>query len=147
MHLLLVGEAEDSDPVSSEIDRYLRDHPRVRFTGQQKEIAPLLAAMDIFVMPSYREGFGMTNIEAASMNLPVVSTRIAGCIDSVVDGETGTLVSPRDPEALAAAIDSYITDPALRAKHGAAGRERVLSDFRPDRIWRDVTAIYESLTV
>jgi glycosyltransferase involved in cell wall biosynthesis len=91
--------------------------------------------MDIFVMASYREGFGVTNIEAAAMGLPVVSTRIPGCVDSVQDGVTGTLVEPRDADALTEAIQTYLDHPELRREHGDAGRERVLHDFRPETIW------------
>ncbi len=145
MHLLLIGDREDSDPVAPEVERALRDDPRVHFTGLQRDVPPLLAAMDVFVMPSYREGFGVSNIEAAAMCLPVVSTRIPGCVDSVVDGATGTLVPPRDAEALAAAVERYYTNPELRASHGAAGRQRVLAEFRPERVWSDVAAVYESL--
>jgi glycosyltransferase involved in cell wall biosynthesis len=101
--------------------------------------------MDIFVMPSYREGFSVTNIEAATLALPVISTRIPGCVDSVADGKTGTLVAPRDTEALIAAIERYYTDPILRADHGRAGRERVLADFQPERVFSDVAAVYEAL--
>lgn len=145
VRLMLVGEPEDSDPISADVDRFLRDDPRVHFTGQQSDVARLLSALDVFVMPSYREGFGVTNIEAASMGLPVVSTRIPGCVDSVMDGATGTLVPPRDAEALAEAIERYYADPDLRARHGAAGRQRVLAEFRPERVWADVAAVYESL--
>ena len=101
--------------------------------------------MDIFVMPSYREGFGVTNIEAAAMGLPVVSTRIPGCVDSVRDGETGLLVPPRDATSLAGAIEAYLNNPALRAAHGAAGRQRVLREFQPKTIWKGLFEEYQRL--
>lgn len=145
VHLLLVGDPEDVDPISPEADRALRSDERVHFTGQQHDVPPLFAAMDLYVMPSYREGFGITNIEAAALALPVVSTQIPGCVDSVVDGVTGTLVPPRDADALFAAIERYYADPELRARHGAAGRARVLADFRPERIFEEVAAVYEAL--
>jgi glycosyltransferase involved in cell wall biosynthesis len=145
MHLLLVGPAEDTDPILPEDERLLRNDPRVHFTGRQSDVPRLFAAMDIFVMPSYREGFGVTNIEAAALALPVISTFIPGCVDSVADGKTGTLVEPRDTEALTAAIERYYTDPILRADHGRAGRQRVLADFQPERVFSDVAAVYEAL--
>lgn len=144
-HLLLVGDVEETDPILPEDERVLRDDPRVHFTGRQSDVPRLFAAMDVFVMPSYREGFGVTNIEAAALALPVVSTRIPGCVDSVVDGETGTLVPVRHSEALADAVGRYYLDPVLRNEHGQAGRRRVLADFKPERIWNDVAAVYESL--
>ena len=69
------------------------------------------------------------------MALPVVATAVPGCVDAVVDGVTGTLVPPRDPDALAQAIARYLDDPELCRRHGQAGRERVLRDFRPEDIW------------
>ena len=76
------------------------------------------------------------------MALPVVATRIPGCIDAVVEGVTGTLVPPRDATALADALRMYLNDPNLRRKHGDAGRERVLRDFRPEEIWEEIYQEY-----
>ncbi len=73
----------------------------------------------------------MSNAEAAAMAVPVVTTRIPGNIDTVVDGVTGTLVPVRDHRALADAIERYLIDPELRRRHGTAGRQRMLNDFRP----------------
>jgi hypothetical protein len=101
--------------------------------------------MDIFVMPSYREGFGIVNIEAAAMELPVVSTRIPGCVDSVHDGVTGTLVPPRDANSLAAAIEKYIIDPLLREQHGQVGRQRAIDNFSPEQICKSLFQLYMDL--
>ena len=74
------------------------------------------------------------------MALPVVTTRVPGCVDAVADGVTGTLVPPGDAPALAAAVARYLDDPDLRRRHGSAGRERVLKEFRQEVIWG---ALYE----
>ena len=66
------------------------------------------------------------------MELPVVATRIPGCVDAVRDGETGLLVPVRDAEALTAAIRIYLDDPTLRRQHGTNGRHRALRDFDPE---------------
>lgn len=135
LHLLMVGPFEAKDPLLPEDEDLLRTDARVHLTGWRTDIPLHLAAMDIFVMPSYREGFGVTNIEAAALGLPVVSTRIPGCVDSVQDGVTGTLVAPRDAGALTEALRAYLDHPALCREHGDAGRARVLRDFRPETIW------------
>ena len=96
-------------------------------------------------MPSYREGFGLTNIEAAAMELPVVSTDIPGCVDSVENGVTGTLVPSRDIHALTEAIQRYIEHPRLCQKHGQAGRARTLRDFQPETIWEAAYQAYVKL--
>lgn len=147
LHMLLVGEFDSTDPLSPEVEKILRSDDRVHLPGHRRDVARQLAAMDVFVMPSYREGFGMTNIEAAAMAIPVVSTRIPGCIDSVQDGVTGTLVSPANAGELEAAIRNYLDDRLLCKKHGKAGRERVLRDFRPDTLQESLREMYIKLAI
>jgi glycosyltransferase involved in cell wall biosynthesis len=145
LHLLLVGDAEPTDPIDAQTDSMLRRDERVHRTGHQDDVAPLYAMMDLFVMPSYREGFGVSNVEAAALSVPVVATRIPGCVDSVADGTTGTLVPPRNAEALTEAIVRYLDDPGLRRLHGEAGRRRVLAEFVPPRIWSELAGLYRSV--
>jgi len=79
------------------------------------------------------------------MALPVVATRVPGCVDSVEDGVTGTLVDARNAASLANAIRAYLVNPSLRLAHGQAGRERVLRDFRPEPIRRQSLEEYQRL--
>lgn len=134
LHLLLVGPFEDQDPVPDDVKAYLETDPRIHLTGMVTDSPPHYAAMDVAVLPTYREGFPNTLLEAAAMGLPVVATRVTGCVDVVVDGVTGSLVAVRDAEALAAGLRRYVTDPALREAHGRAAREHVLANFLPDAI-------------
>jgi glycosyltransferase involved in cell wall biosynthesis len=135
LHLLLVGPFDPQDPVPPGIESRLRKDPRAHLTGMDWDTPRLYAAMDVVSLPTYREGFPNVPIEAAAMGLPVVATRIPGCVDAVQDGVTGTLVPPADAHALARAIEAYVTDPVLRRRHGVAGRERVLREFRQEVIW------------
>jgi len=136
IHLLIVGWFESKDPVPTAVEEQLRRDPRVRIVERVDDTAPLYAAMDVLALPTYREGFPNVVLEAASMELPVVATRIPGCVDAVIDGVTGTLVPPRDAAALAEAIRTYLRDPKLCRAHGLAGRERVLREFRREVIWQ-----------
>lgn len=145
LRLLLVGEMEAKDPIRPEDRTLFETDPDISMPGATDDVPTSLSAMDIFVMPSYREGFGMTNIEAAAMALPVVSTAIPGCVDSVVDGITGTLVPSRDCHSLANAINAYIVSPELRMAHGAAGRVRVLREFRPEEIMQGLYLEYRHM--
>ena len=143
--LLLVGPVERGNPVSHDILRCFSDDPRIHLPGPVLDAPPFYSIMDILVLPSHREGFGLAAIEAAAMRLPVVATRIPGCIDAVEEGKTGLLVPPRAPVELAEAIGRYLRDPALREKHGNAGRCRVEKLFRQSDIWSALHAEYLEL--
>lgn len=145
LHLLVVGPFESQDPLPADVEQRLRTDPRVHLTGVDWNTPPLYAAMDLVVLPTYREGFGVVAIEAAAMELPVVATAVPGCVDAVADGVTGTLVAPRDVAALTGAVRRYLADPALRRRHGRAGRERVLRQFRQEDIREQLHARYLDL--
>ena len=145
LHLMIVGVFEPQDPVPPDVERIMRCDPRIHLTGFINDMPPIYAATDVVAFPTYREGFGVVSIEASAMEVPVVGTRVPGCVDAVQDGVTGTLVPPRDAEALADAIRTYLNDPDLRRRHGRAGRERVLRDFRPEAIWEAMYQEYVRL--
>lgn len=145
LRLLVVGPIESEDPVPPGVIDGLRSDPRVCMRGIDWDTPPLYAAMNLFVLPSYREGFPSTLLEASAMGLPVVATNIPGCIDAVVANVTGTLVPPRDVSALIEAVLRYRTDELLRQRHGEAGRARIISDFRQDAVWDATRAEYASM--
>jgi glycosyltransferase involved in cell wall biosynthesis len=144
-HLLLVGPWEAQDPIPQATRAELEQDPRVHFAGVDWNTPPLYCAMDLVALPSYREGFPNVPLEAAAMRLPVVATRVPGCVDAVVNGITGTLVPVGDGPALASAMSKYVGNTALRAAHGAAGRERVQRSFRSKVIWQAVAQEYYRL--
>ncbi len=143
-HLLIVGPVEERDGVP-ETERSLRQDPRVHFAGMDWNTPPLYAAMDVLVLPTYREGLPTVALEAAAMGLPVIATRIPGCVDAVQDGITGTLVPARDSAALAAAMRTYLQNRLLCHEHGRAGRQRMLMEFRPESMWEGIYAEYRQL--
>jgi glycosyltransferase involved in cell wall biosynthesis len=145
LHLLVVGPFEEQDPLPAEIEQLLREDARVHLTGMIVDTPPMYAAMDVVVLPSYREGFGIVAIEAAAMELPMVATEVPGCVDAVENGVTGTLVPVRDSAALTDACRRYLADPALRRRHGRAGRRRVLREFRQEDVWGNLYEEYMRL--
>jgi len=140
LHLLLVGPWEDQDPVPSDVRDRLERDPRVHLLGLDWDTPSLYAAMDIVVLPTYREGFPNVALEAGAMGRPVVATRVPGCVDAIEDEGTGTLVPPQNAAALGQAVGSYLQHPPLARRHGARARQRVLSLFLPEQIY---AAIHE----
>ncbi|NDJ14203.1 MAG: glycosyltransferase family 1 protein [Acidobacteriia bacterium] len=134
VYFLVVGDAlaTDRDGMVPELKSFVESaglNTKFRFTGFTDKVAEHLQVMDIFVLPSYREGFPRSVLEAMSCELPVVATRIRGCREAVVQGATGLLVPPRDAAALTDAVGQLLDQPELMHQMGAAGRERVVHLF------------------
>jgi glycosyltransferase involved in cell wall biosynthesis/GT2 family glycosyltransferase len=120
---------------------------RVRFLGRVDDarLASLYAATDIFVAPSRYESFGLVYLEAMARGKPVVACRAGGAASVVADGETGLLVPPDDAGALAGALVRLAGDAALRARLGAAARERVRERYGVERMVRETIEFYLTL--
>ncbi len=145
-HMLLVGYFEDLDPLPVSLREQLEQDDRVHISGYDPDTPPLYAAMDVFCLPTYREGLPYVLLEASAMALPIVATRVTGCVDAVRDGQTGTLVSSHDAHAIAIALIRYVEDASLRSRHGQSGREFVQQSFEPHALWQAVLERYiESL--
>jgi glycosyltransferase involved in cell wall biosynthesis len=134
LQLLVVGPVESQDPIPADVEATLRSDPRIHLAGMVHDMPSIYRALDVLVLPTYREGFPASLLEAAAMEVPVIATRIPGCVDAVCDGETGLLVPVRDVEALTAAIRMYVGDAELRRRHGAKGRDRARRMFDPEMI-------------
>ena len=131
VYFLVVGDAlpSDRDGILTEFRRRVATaglDDRFRFAGFTDRVAEHLQVMDVFVLPSYREGFPRSVLEAMGCALPVVATNIRGCREAVVNGQTGLLVPPRDGTALAEAVTRLLSNPDLARSMGAAGRERAV---------------------
>ncbi len=113
--------------------------------GPRRDIADLLRGAHIACQPStYREGLPKSALEAMAAGKPLVATDIPGCREAVVDGQTGFLIPPRDPPALAAALHRLIEDPALRQKMAAAARARAVEHFSDAIICQQTLLVYEA---
>jgi len=142
LYLVLVGGVEERDGAAQRTAGTLKRDPRARVIGRVEDIVPYYALMDILVLPTLREGFPNVVLEAAAMGLPVVTTTATGSRDSVLPGLTGGLVEPGDPTALSHAISRYVDDPAMRERHGRAGREMVETHFRQEHVWDGMVKYY-----
>jgi len=141
--VLIVGDGFRRDELQGIADD-LGLRGRVIFTGVRGDVPQLLHLMDIFVLSSDWEGFPMTILEAMACGTPVVVTDVGGSREAVVDGETGLLVPPRDPEGLAKAITTLIEDPESRAEMGKKARQRFLESFTVDVMARETEQVYET---
>lgn len=145
VRFLVVGpsDPDKADALNrGEIDAARED---VVFAGWREDTRDLLALMDVFLLPSWREGLPRSAIEAAAMGKPLILTDIRGCREVARPGMEGLLVPPRDPARLAEAIEQMATDPGGRARMGAAARARALQRFDERRVTDLIVERYRSL--
>jgi glycosyltransferase involved in cell wall biosynthesis len=145
LYLMIVGEQEPQDSVSSDVMEMLFKDDHVVFTGHQKNVAEYYIAMDLHVLPSHREGLGLTPLEAGAMEIPSVVTNIDGLKETVINEKTGIKVPVKDPVKLAEAIDSLLKDPEKARRFGQTAREMVQKKFRPEIIWNELLQHYLSV--
>ncbi len=117
----------------------------VTFAGYQEDVASAYGAMDVFVLPSRDEGYGLVFLEAMAMGVPVVGTRVVGTTDAVEDGVTGLLVPYDDAPALAQAVLRILGDPELARRLRGTAAERVRRGFARERWTAQVEALYRDL--
>jgi glycosyltransferase involved in cell wall biosynthesis/ribosomal protein S18 acetylase RimI-like enzyme len=145
VRFLVVGtpDLDKSDAITeAELEAAAAD---VCFAGWRDDVADLLAAVDVFVLASWREGMPRSAIEAAAMARPLVLTDIRGCREVARHDQEALLVPPRDPDALAAAILRLAADPALRARLGGAARRRAQERFSEQAVAERVIGAYRRL--
>lgn len=141
---LWVGEGTLEDELRERM-RTLGLEGRVCFAGRREDVPDLMAASDLFVLPSLAEALPLVVLEAMAAGLPVVGTRVCGTSEAVGDGVTGRLMEAGDAGALAAAILEPLERPRLAARWGAAGRSLVEREFGAGRMAHETAEIYEEL--
>jgi glycosyltransferase involved in cell wall biosynthesis len=142
VYLLIVGEGSRRDALEAQA-RELRIAHRVVFTGRRDDVPAVTAALDVAVLPSYREAQGLTILEAMALSRPVVASNVGGIPEMIEDGVTGLLVPPHDPAALAAAIVRLLTDHPFADTLGRAGHDLVHERFCIELMVAAVEDIYE----
>jgi len=145
LRLLLVGGFEEGDPLPGTVRDRLLAHPQIRLTGFIPDVAPYYRLMDVLAFPSHREGFPNVPLEAAASGIPTVGFAVTGTVDAVVHGVTGRLVPVGAVDDLALALESYLEDPETRREHGENARQRAVSDFRQEKVWKRWRELYERL--
>lgn len=144
VRLVIVGDG----PLRQDVEREVAAAglaERVWLAGERTDIPQLLGGLDCFVLPSRAEGISNTLLEAMACGLPVVATAVGGNPELVVAGETGVLVPPEDPEALAEGLATYFREPRRALAHGSAGRRRVEMELSLDAMVARYLSCYDRL--
>ncbi len=153
LHTLIIGGelSSDPEPFQAELVEQIRTlgiENHVTLTGNRDDIPEILGLLDIFTLPTFtHEGLPRSILEAMSMGKPVVATNIRGCREAVVHGETGLIVPPKDNEKLAEALGALLSDPDQRQVYGAAGRQRIESEYDEHLVFQRLAEFYRELGV
>ena len=137
-YLMLVGPMEKAESVDDSLYAWAEAEPHVLFCGSTNVVEQYLSAMDVFILPSYREGFGAVVVEAESMGLPVIVTNIPGPTDAMREGETGLIVKKADVKTLVDAMRRLGNDKALREKLSANARPFIENSFEQSELMRRI---------
>jgi glycosyltransferase involved in cell wall biosynthesis len=151
-HLLVIGGqlSTERDRFQDSLVDFIADHgleSQVTFTGFRSDVQALLGLLNLFVLPSYREGLPRSVLEAMAMGLPVVATNIRGCREAVAHEVTGLLVPTKNPRALAEAAGRILADQDLARQFGRAGRDRVETTFDERFVFARLEKCYRELGV
>lgn len=141
LQLVLIGDG----PLRAELEQFCRANslePHVRFVGRQSNVPAWLAAADGLILPSHWEGMPNAVLEAMAASLPVIGTQVEGTEELVIPGETGWLVPPHQPLALAETILQWISDPQKRTQFGQRGRALVLEKYSYDKMVSHYEQLY-----
>lgn len=143
--LMLVGMLEIRDALPEDVVKTIKEDKGIISTGYvgYATIEQYYALMDVYVLPSYREGFPTSVLEASAMEIPVITTRATGCCDSIIDGETGFFVK-HDEKELETALLKLYNDEELRYSMGKAGRNMVKENFRQEIVWKEIEKLYQA---
>ncbi|MGI9459477.1 MAG: glycosyltransferase family 4 protein [Pirellulales bacterium] len=145
VHLLIVGDLDETALFTEQEQKSISMDPNIHITGFVDDVSPYYHMIDVVVLPSYREGFPRVPLEAAGAEVPVVAYEATGTVDAVEHDKTGLLSEIGDSKALADNIISYASNEEKRHTHGSAGRQRVVSNFTSQLVWKDLLNKYAKL--
>lgn len=144
--LILVGDFEEKlDPVMPVVRRIIFENERIVFSGWKDDIRPYLAASDVFVFPSYREGFPNVILQAGAMGLPCIVTDINGSNEIIHDRVNGLIIPPHDKDALWKAMKIMVTDETIRREMGDRARNIIINRYDRHLIWDEIQRVYAEL--
>lgn len=144
--LFLLGHFEDElDPISDQHKKLINNNPAIIATGFSTRVPLYMAASDIFVFPTYREGFPNVVLQACAMELPSIVTNINGCNEIIQHQKNGLIIEPKDVDALYAAMEKLLTDSVLRQSLAEQSRTDVVRLFDQQIFWNNLKQAYFTL--
>jgi glycosyltransferase involved in cell wall biosynthesis len=143
-HLVIAGDGVQRAALERQA-RALGISRNVHFLGWRRDTDRVLAALDVLLMPSLWEGFGLVMLEAMAQRVPIIGSRVSAIPEVVQDGDTGRLVPPRDPAALAEALAELLGDTALRRHMGLLGEDRLEAEFSAETMIDKTLLVYEAV--
>lgn len=146
IRLILVGPFEKNlDPVSSETEKQILEHPAINFMDFQKDIRPFLVASDALAFPSYREGFPNVVIQAGAMGLPSIVTDINGCNEIIEPDKNGVIIEPQNEQLLYIAMEDFLLHPEKVKDMAQNSRKMVADRFDQKIVWTALLDEYKTL--
>lgn len=142
--LLLLGKIEALDPISQEAMNEISGNPCIEYAGFHSDIRPFLAASDVLVLPSSREGFPNVVMQAGAMGLPCIVTDINGCNEIIVDGKNGLIIPKQDAGALTDAMTRAMHDTGSYHRMARHAREMIASRYAQAKTWQATLDMYRS---
>lgn len=139
LQLVMVGHLECSDAILDEI----KNHPNILHVPFQDNVPLYMSLFDIFVLPSWREGFPNVPIQAAAMGVPVIVSDATGCVDAVDKNKNGFVFKTKDEEDLIEKLRKYIVSDQLRKSHGSNGMEWA-TEFKSEIVWNGIETVYKT---
>lgn len=145
IYALLIGGIDKEESVDSNLYDWSKSNSHVIYCGSTNEVQRYMAAMDCYVMPSYREGFGLTVVEAGAMGIPVICTNIPGPTDAIRNEENGLIIEKKDEEGLKNAILRLYTNSELCKELGQAGYKSVKENYEQNNLFKYILEDRENL--
>lgn len=146
VHLVIVGaEEEGLNSISDQTRSLINSNERIYAVGRHNDVRPFLLSSNAFILPSYREGFGIVLTEAGAMGVPSITTNIIGCNEIIEDGINGSLIPPRDEIALFNKMSEWVNSPQMIAEFAKVSRERIVKRYEQLTLWKAYIDFYLSL--
>ncbi|WP_439582742.1 glycosyltransferase family 4 protein [Dyadobacter bucti] len=142
LKLLLIGAPEELNPLKESTKNEVISNKDIISVGHQKDVRKFLAVSDIFVFPSYREGFPQALMQASAMGLPSVATNINGCNEILENGKTGILIEPKSVEAIVDATSQLLDDEQGRIIMAKAAQNFITTNFEQKKLWQMIYDFY-----